>query len=107
MFVKKFILLTNLSSLLLGVDEEKKQIACGLVDTIGVASSTLHQRRHLLSSLTWSLAGSYTFAKTLEYKAKHNLNSGKDVTVVPPAEYQERFVNALENYFLACPGMLT
>ncbi|KAF5349966.1 hypothetical protein D9756_009237 [Leucocoprinus leucothites] len=68
-------------SLLLGVDEEKKQIACGLVDTIG----------------------SYTFAKTLEYKAKHNLQSGKDVTVIPPVEYQERFVNALEGYFLACP----
>ncbi|KAJ7687858.1 hypothetical protein B0H17DRAFT_1069454 [Mycena rosella] len=70
-------------SLLLGVDQERKQIACGLVDTIG----------------------SYTFAKTLEYKAKQGLNSGngRDVTVIPPAEYQERFVSALEGYFLACP----
>ncbi|KAF8151494.1 hypothetical protein B0H34DRAFT_131326 [Crassisporium funariophilum] len=68
-------------SLLLGVDEEKKQIACGLVDTIG----------------------SYTFAKTLEYKAKQNLQSGKEVTVIPPAEYQERFISALEGYFVACP----
>ncbi|THU82605.1 hypothetical protein K435DRAFT_445881 [Dendrothele bispora CBS 962.96] len=72
-------------SLLLGVDTEHRQIACGLVDTIG----------------------SYTFAKTLEYKAKQGLQSagGKEVTVVPPAEYQERFMNALERYFLACPGM--
>ncbi|KAF8884690.1 hypothetical protein BD779DRAFT_1536424 [Infundibulicybe gibba] len=69
-------------SLLLGVDEEHKQIVCGLVDTIG----------------------SYTFAKTLEYKAKQGLNSGKATTVIPPAEYQERFVNTLEGYFLACPG---
>ncbi|CAA7264497.1 unnamed protein product [Cyclocybe aegerita] len=68
-------------SLLLGVDEENKQIACGLVDTIG----------------------SYTFAKTLEYKAKQGLQSGKEITVVPPAEYQERFVSALEGYFVACP----
>lgn len=68
-------------SLLLGLDESRKQIACGLVDTIG----------------------SYTFAKTLEYKAKQGLNSGKEVTVVPPAEYQERFVNALDGYFVACP----
>ncbi|KAJ8517836.1 hypothetical protein ONZ45_g5018 [Pleurotus djamor] len=68
-------------SLLLGVDEEHKQIACGLVDTIG----------------------SYTFAKTLEYKAKQGLNSGKETTVIPPVEYQDRFVNALERYFLACP----
>lgn len=70
-------------SLLLGIDEGKKQIACGLVDTIG----------------------SYTFAKTLEYKAKHGLQSGtgKEVTVIPPADYQERFVNALDGYFVACP----
>ncbi|KAJ6475055.1 hypothetical protein C8R47DRAFT_1143386 [Mycena vitilis] len=70
-------------SLLLGVDRESKQIACGLVDTIG----------------------SYTFAKTLEYKAKQGLtgNSGKEVTVIPPTEYQERFVSALDGYFVACP----
>ncbi|KAJ7826005.1 hypothetical protein B0H14DRAFT_1278453 [Mycena olivaceomarginata] len=74
-------------SLLLGVDQERKEIVCGLVDTIG----------------------SYTFAKTLEYKAKQGLNgnSGKEVTVIPPTEYQERFVSALEGYFLACPGAST
>lgn len=48
-------------------------------------------------------AGSYTFAKTLENKAKSNLQSGREVTVVPPTEYQERFVKAMERYFLACP----
>ncbi|KAG8696818.1 hypothetical protein FRC08_006919 [Ceratobasidium sp. 394] len=67
-------------SLLLGVDQEHSEIACGLVDTIG----------------------SYTFAKTLENKAKTNLQS-REVTVVPPAEYQDRFVKAMERYFLACP----
>jgi hypothetical protein len=50
-------------------------------------------------------SGSYTFAKTLEYKAKHGLNAGKEVTVMPPAEYHDRFVSALEGYFLACPGL--
>lgn len=50
--------------------------------------------------------GSYTFAKTLEYKAKQNLKSGKEVTVIPPNEYQVRFVNAMDGYFLACPGGL-
>ncbi|KAG6852316.1 hypothetical protein C0991_000959 [Blastosporella zonata] len=69
-------------SLLVGVDEEHKQISCGLVDTIG----TLF--RHLCR---------------LGLIAKHGLNSGKDITVIPPAEYQERFVSALEGYFLACP----
>jgi 1-phosphatidylinositol-3-phosphate 5-kinase len=52
----------------------------------------------------FGLIGSYTLAKTLEYKAKHGLHSTKDVTVIPPAEYEERFVNALEGYFVACPG---
>ncbi|KAI1793644.1 hypothetical protein LXA43DRAFT_999787 [Ganoderma leucocontextum] len=72
-------------SLLLGVDEESKEMVCGLVDTIG----------------------SYTFAKTLEYKAKQGLNSSKEVTVVPPNEYQERFVGAMDDYFLACPDKWT
>jgi 1-phosphatidylinositol-3-phosphate 5-kinase len=69
---------------LLGIDEQRKEIACGLVDTIG----------------------SYTFAKTLEYKAKQGLNTSKErqITVVPPREYQERFVAAMDGYFLACPG---
>lgn len=59
--------------------------------------------------LDWHLTiciGSYTFAKTLEYKAKQGLHSGKEVTVIPPNEYQERFVNAMDNYFVPCPGML-
>jgi hypothetical protein len=69
--------------LLLGIDEERKQIHCGLVDTIG----------------------SYTFAKTLEYKAKGlSGKEGKNITVIPPQEYQERFVSALDSYFMACPG---
>lgn len=88
-----------LPRLLLGIDEEKKQVACGLVDTIGERCS-----RRKVSSLT-PFPGSYTFAKTLEYKAKHNLQSGKEVTVIPPVEYQERFVHALEDYFVVCPGM--
>ncbi|KAA1470932.1 hypothetical protein DENSPDRAFT_798498 [Dentipellis sp. KUC8613] len=67
-------------SLLLGVDEEHRQTFCGLVDTIG----------------------SYTFAKTLEYKAKQGF-LGKDITVIPPHEYQERFLNAMDRYFIACP----
>ena len=53
-----------------------------------------------------SVLGNYTFAKTLEYKAKQNLKSGKEVTVIPPNEYQARFVNAMDGYFLACPGRL-
>lgn len=73
----------RISRLLLGVNGERKQIHCGLVDTIG----------------------SYTFAKTLEYKAKGlSGKEGKDITVVPPHEYKERFVSALDGYFLACPG---
>lgn len=60
----------------------------------------VHDKRNLFIYLS----GSYTFAKTLEYKAKQGLQSGKEVTVVPPAEYRDRFVSALEDYFIACPG---
>ena len=82
LFIFLFPLLTEISRLLLGVDEDGKQIHCGLVDTIG----------------------SYTFSKTLEYKAKGLSKEGKDITVVPPHEYQERLVSALDSYFMACPG---
>lgn len=56
------------------------------------------------------MAGSYSFAKTLEYKAKQGLNNNlivggnKEVTVMPPGEYRDRFVKAIDSYFLACPG---
>jgi hypothetical protein len=91
-------------SLLLGIDGSTKQIACGLVDAIGLSSH--------LSSMYGAdddvlHTGSYTFAKTLEYKAKQGLNSGKQVTVVPPHEYQHRFVKAMNDYFVPCPGMLS
>jgi hypothetical protein len=85
-----------------GVQEDTKEIICGLVDTFGTTPS--HPSR-LFSDPPLSL-GSYTIAKTLEYKAKQNLSSGKETTIMPPAEYQERFVNALEGYFVACPGMI-
>lgn len=79
----RFLADVNLFRLLLGINEEKKEIVCGLVDTIG----------------------SYTFAKTLEYKAKQGLaGTGKDVTVIPPNEYEERFVSSMDSYFVACPG---
>ncbi|KZO99800.1 hypothetical protein CALVIDRAFT_510745 [Calocera viscosa TUFC12733] len=72
-------------SMLLGVDDQDHVIACGLVDTIG----------------------SYNVAKTLEYTAKQSLKSGKDVTVMPPAEYEARFVSAMESYLIACPDKWT
>lgn len=99
-----FFLIDVAYRLLVGVDEEHKQISCGLVDTIGTFSLSIFL---ILFLITILLTGSYTFAKTLEYKAKHGLKPDKDITVIPPAEYQERFVNALEGYFLACPGTLS
>ena len=90
--------------MLLGVDEEKKEIACGLVDTIGI--NKFHDRKLTIFLTKNFFTGSYTFAKTLEYKAKQGLQSGKEVTVVPPAEYRDRFVKVLEGYFIACPGQL-
>ncbi|KAF8309057.1 hypothetical protein DL93DRAFT_2086239 [Clavulina sp. PMI_390] len=73
-------------SLLLGVEHQTHRIICGLVDTFGT----------------------YTFAKTLESKAKHGLNSGKEkeVTVVPPSDYQARFLRAMDRYFISVPGKL-
>ncbi|KZS95319.1 hypothetical protein SISNIDRAFT_484174 [Sistotremastrum niveocremeum HHB9708] len=76
-------------SLLVGIDRSRLQLVCGLVDTIG----------------------SFSLAKTLEWKFKQSLNnsltSGKEVTVIPPHEYQERFVRAMNCYFIPCPDKWT
>ncbi|WVQ97361.1 hypothetical protein IAU59_004473 [Kwoniella sp. CBS 9459] len=68
-------------SLLLGLDEAKRELVVGLVDAIG----------------------SYNLFKTIESRGKMAINRGKDVTIIPPDQYRERFENALKHYFIACP----
>jgi len=70
-------------SLLVGIDSERKELICGLVDTFGT----------------------YTFAKTIESKAKQGLKTDKEkeVTIIPPSEYQARFLKAIDKYFLPVP----
>ncbi|KAK0200124.1 hypothetical protein DFS33DRAFT_1266976 [Desarmillaria ectypa] len=71
-------------SLLVGIGEgPERLLVVGLVDTIGL----------------------YTFAKTIESKAKQNLPGREkgEVTVIPPKEYEERFVKAVDRYFVRCP----
>ncbi|WWC58469.1 uncharacterized protein I303_101012 [Kwoniella dejecticola CBS 10117] len=68
-------------SLLIGVDEEKRELVVGLVDAIG----------------------SYNLFKTIESRGKLALNRGGNVTIIPPDQYRDRFEQALKNYFIACP----
>ncbi|KAF8327214.1 uncharacterized protein EI90DRAFT_3127267 [Cantharellus anzutake] len=74
-------------SLLVGIDKLHKELTCGLVDTFGT----------------------YTFAKTLESKAKQGLKTDKEkeITVVPPSEYRARFLKAVDKYFLSVPDKWT
>jgi len=74
-------------SLLIGIDESRKDLTCGLVDTFGT----------------------YTLAKTLESKAKQGLNTDKEkeITIVPPSEYRTRFLKAIDKYFLSVPDKWT
>ncbi|KAG0353418.1 hypothetical protein BG005_007289 [Podila minutissima] len=69
-------------SLLVGVDDERKELVVGIVDFIGA----------------------YTWAKRIESKGKTTLRGAKDnVTVLPPQQYKVRFREAMEKYFLAIP----
>ncbi|KAG0266133.1 hypothetical protein BG011_003120 [Mortierella polycephala] len=69
-------------SLLVGVDEERKELVVGIVDFIGA----------------------YTWSKRIESKGKTTLRGAKDnVTVLPPQQYKSRFRMAMERYFLAVP----
>ncbi|CAH1760165.1 1620_t:CDS:10 [Entrophospora sp. SA101] len=66
-------------SLLVGVDDEKKELIAGIVDFIGA----------------------YTFYKKLESKGKTIGRNAKEVTVLPPDQYKNRFRDSMEQYFLA------
>ncbi|KAG0054758.1 hypothetical protein BGZ83_010541 [Gryganskiella cystojenkinii] len=69
-------------SLLVGVDDERKELVVGIVDFIGA----------------------YTWYKRIESKGKTTLRGAKDnVTVLPPQQYKTRFREAIEGYFLAVP----
>ncbi|KAF9181930.1 hypothetical protein BGZ51_005101 [Haplosporangium sp. Z 767] len=69
-------------SLLVGVDEERKELVVGIVDFIGA----------------------YTWSKRIESRGKTTLRGAKDnVTVLPPQQYMSRFRMAMERYFLAVP----
>jgi hypothetical protein len=40
----------------------------------------------------------------IQSETLQGLLSGKEVTIVPPAEYRDRFVSVLKSYFISCPG---
>ncbi|CDZ97646.1 1-phosphatidylinositol-3-phosphate 5-kinase [Phaffia rhodozyma] len=69
-------------SLLVGIDEIRKELAVGVVDAIGA----------------------FTLFKALESKGKQlTRKDGSDITVIPPDQYRARFEHAMESYFLVCP----
>lgn len=70
-------------SLLVGIDEEKRELACGLVDAIG--EWNFHNNFDTASDPVSSLAtGAFTIFKALESKGKQLAkgSSGAEVTVV-------------------------
>ncbi|CAG8474143.1 3472_t:CDS:10 [Diversispora eburnea] len=69
-------------SLLVGVDDEKKELIVGIVDFIGA----------------------YTLYKRIENRGKTLSRNAKDVTVLPPDQYKERFRDSMDQYFLQIPG---
>ncbi|KAI9262234.1 hypothetical protein BDA99DRAFT_510606 [Phascolomyces articulosus] len=69
-------------SLLLGVDEAKKELTVGIVDFIGA----------------------YTWYKKVESRSKSTLNPNKEVTVIPPDQYKWRFYRIINDYFVAVSG---
>ncbi|KAI9348295.1 hypothetical protein DFJ73DRAFT_625838, partial [Zopfochytrium polystomum] len=73
-------------SLLVGVDEPSQELIVGIVDFVGP----------------------YTWYRKLESKGKTTLRGGREeaVTVIPPDQYADRFVRALDKYFLVVPGKL-
>lgn len=68
-------------SLLVGVDDVRRELVVGIVDYIGA----------------------FTWYKKMESKGKTTLKPGKEVTVLPPLQYKERFCAAVQSYFADVP----
>ncbi|KAJ3098074.1 1-phosphatidylinositol-3-phosphate 5-kinase [Phlyctochytrium planicorne] len=68
-------------SLLVGVNDEKKELIVGIVDFIGP----------------------YTWYKKIETRGKTTLRGKELCTVLPPDQYGERFRKAMDQYFLMVP----
>ncbi|KAH9814052.1 hypothetical protein DFH28DRAFT_895303 [Melampsora americana] len=71
-------------SLLVGVDDLRKELVVGMIDVIGT----------------------FNLAKMLESRGKMVLKSSDkkgEVTILPPIEYADRFKKAMETYFVAVP----
>ncbi|TIC76009.1 hypothetical protein E3Q00_00426 [Wallemia mellicola] len=81
-------------SLLVGVDLRRRELVIGIIDAIGA----------------------FTIAKYIESAGKHSKQAifnptqstrYSKVTVLPPIEYQKRFLQAIDKYFLPCPDKWT
>ncbi|CAG8467606.1 2144_t:CDS:10 [Racocetra fulgida] len=72
-------------SLLLGIDDTKKEMIAGIVDFIG----------------------EYTLYKKIESRGKTLGRNAKEVTVIPPDQYKDRFRDSIEQYFFAIPDKWT
>lgn len=68
-------------SLLVGIDDDKKEMIVGIVDFIGT----------------------FTWFKKLESTSKSALQPHKEVTVLSPNRYKARFCETILDYFLGIP----
>ena len=113
-------------SLLLGVDEAKKELTVGIVGKlyyynllfflfVVVQPDGIIWRFPFL--LYWTIVtdtryyvqkkdfiGAYTWYKKVESRSKSTLNPNKEVTVVPPDQYKWRFYRIIDDYFVAVSG---
>ncbi|CAO3607438.1 unnamed protein product [Mucor hiemalis] len=69
-------------SLLVGVDNDKREMTVGIVDFIGA----------------------YTWYKKMESRGKSTLSPRREITVVPPDQYKLRFCREVCDYFIPVPG---
>ncbi|SCV71037.1 BQ2448_3799 [Microbotryum intermedium] len=73
-------------SLLVGVNDEKKELVIGLIDTLGVFN-TLKLVEHQVKSGV----------------KKATASDANQVTVLPPTDYATRFKSAMDAYFISVP----
>ncbi|TPX35961.1 hypothetical protein SmJEL517_g01689 [Synchytrium microbalum] len=86
-------------SLLVGVNDERRELVVGIVDFIGRYTTFKHLENQTKTALKQASLRNLTIGRVgLGTKDAEN-----SVTVLPPLQYKERFERAMEQYFVMVP----
>ena len=100
------------TALLVGLNDEKRELVVGIVDFIGRYTTFKALENQTKSALKGASFRNLTMGRVglaigvgTGTTSTNKEDTTSSVTVLPPAQYKDRFVRAMEQYFVTVPGM--